>query len=151
MAASSTALFPRISVGSFMIPGGGYGLRLDRENQGPCVVQPRYGQAMRYDAEIWARAEEMRASGLSDYEIGRRLGIPRSTVYNHFARSGGRSRRPPMAPDAASGGSDLAGLMILGVMLALWWLDHQKAKGRWQRGVPRSPRWQRQMPPEAPA
>jgi transposase, IS30 family len=43
---------------------------------------------------IW----ELRAKGLSDREIGRRLGLPRGTVSNHLARTGGirpRARRRP--------------------------------------------------------
>jgi IS30 family transposase len=43
---------------------------------------------------IW----ELRAEGLSDREIGRRLGLPRGTVSNHLARTGGirpRVRRRP--------------------------------------------------------
>jgi hypothetical protein len=34
---------------------------------------------------IW----ELRAKGLSDREIGRRLGLPRGSVSNHLARTGG--------------------------------------------------------------
>src|SRR5919198_770467 len=43
---------------------------------------------------IW----ELRAAGLSDREIGRRLGLPRGSVSNHLARTGGirpRARRRP--------------------------------------------------------
>jgi AcrR family transcriptional regulator len=43
---------------------------------------------------IW----ELRAKGLSDREIGRRLGLPRGGVSNHLARTGGirpRARRRP--------------------------------------------------------
>lgn len=43
---------------------------------------------------IW----ELRARGLSDREIGRRLGLPRGSVSNHLARTGGirpRARRRP--------------------------------------------------------
>jgi IS30 family transposase len=43
---------------------------------------------------IW----ELRAQGLSDREIGRRLGLPRGSVSNHLARTGGirpRARRRP--------------------------------------------------------
>ena len=43
---------------------------------------------------IW----ELRAKGLSDREIGRRLGLARGTVSNHLARAGGirpRARRRP--------------------------------------------------------
>jgi IS30 family transposase len=43
---------------------------------------------------IW----ELRADGLSDREIGRRLGLPRGTVSNHLVRTGGirpRARRRP--------------------------------------------------------
>ena len=43
---------------------------------------------------IWA----LRAQGLSDREIGRRLGLARGSVSNHLARTGGirpRARRRP--------------------------------------------------------
>ncbi len=43
---------------------------------------------------IW----ELRGKGLSDREIGRRLGLPRGSVSNHLARTGGirpRARRRP--------------------------------------------------------
>jgi len=43
---------------------------------------------------IW----ELRARGLSDREVGRRLGLPRGSVSNHLARTGGirpRARRRP--------------------------------------------------------
>ena len=43
---------------------------------------------------IW----ELRAEGLSDREVGRRLGLPRGSVSNHLARTGGirpRARRRP--------------------------------------------------------
>ena len=43
---------------------------------------------------IW----RLRAQGLSDREIGRRLGLPRGSVSNHLARTGGirpRARRRP--------------------------------------------------------
>src|SRR5215211_1746761 len=43
---------------------------------------------------IW----ELRAQGLGDREIGRRLGLPRGSVSNHLARTGGirpRARRRP--------------------------------------------------------
>ena len=43
---------------------------------------------------IW----ELRAKGLSDREIGRRVGLPRGSVSNHLARTGGirpRARRRP--------------------------------------------------------
>jgi transposase, IS30 family len=41
---------------------------------------------------------KLRAEGLSDREIGRRLGLPRGSVSNHLARTGGirpRARRRP--------------------------------------------------------
>jgi IS30 family transposase len=43
---------------------------------------------------IW----KLRARGLSDREVGRRLGLPRGSVSNHLARTGGirpRARRRP--------------------------------------------------------
>ena len=53
-----------------------------------------YGLSEATKDGIW----ELRAEGLSDREIGRRLGLPRGTVSNHLARTGGirpRSRRRP--------------------------------------------------------
>ena len=53
-----------------------------------------YGLSEATQEGIW----ELRAKGLSDREIGRRLGLPRGTVSNHLARAGGirpRARRRP--------------------------------------------------------
>jgi IS30 family transposase len=53
-----------------------------------------YGLGEAVKDAIW----ELRAEGLSDREIGRRLGLPRGTVSNHLARTGGirpRARRRP--------------------------------------------------------
>jgi IS30 family transposase len=53
-----------------------------------------YGLSEATKDGIW----ELRAEGLSDREIGRRLGLPRGTVSNHLARAGGirpRARRRP--------------------------------------------------------
>jgi IS30 family transposase len=53
-----------------------------------------YGLSEATKDGIW----ELRAKGLSDREIGRRLGLPRGTVSNHLARTGGirpRARRRP--------------------------------------------------------
>jgi len=53
-----------------------------------------YGLSKATKDGIW----ELRAEGLSDREIGRRLGLPRGSVSNHLARTGGirpRSRRRP--------------------------------------------------------
>jgi transposase, IS30 family len=53
-----------------------------------------YGLSEATKERIW----ELRAEGLSDREIGRRLGLPRGTVSNHLARAGGirpRARRRP--------------------------------------------------------
>ena len=53
-----------------------------------------YGLSETTKEGIW----ELRAKGLSDREIGRRLGLPRGTVSNHLARMGGirpRARRRP--------------------------------------------------------
>jgi IS30 family transposase len=44
-----------------------------------------YGLSETVRDGIW----ELRAQGLSDREIGRRLGLPRGTVSNHLARTGG--------------------------------------------------------------
>jgi hypothetical protein len=40
---------------------------------------------------IW----KLRAQGLSDREVGRRLGLARGSVSNHLARTGGIRPRPP--------------------------------------------------------
>ena len=53
-----------------------------------------YGLSEATKDAIW----ELRAEGLSDREIGRRLGLPRGSVSNHLARTGGirpRARRRP--------------------------------------------------------
>jgi IS30 family transposase len=53
-----------------------------------------YGLSEATKDGIW----ELRAEGLSDREIGRRLGLPRGSVSNHLARTGGirpRARRRP--------------------------------------------------------
>jgi IS30 family transposase len=53
-----------------------------------------YGLSEATKDGIW----ELRAEGLSDREIGRRLGLSRGTVSNHLARTGGirpRARRRP--------------------------------------------------------
>ena len=53
-----------------------------------------YGLSEATKERIW----ELRAEGLSDRQIGRRLGLPRGTVSNHLARAGGirpRARRRP--------------------------------------------------------
>ena len=53
-----------------------------------------YGLSEATKERIW----ELRAGGLSDRQIGRRLGLPRGTVSNHLARAGGirpRARRRP--------------------------------------------------------
>jgi len=41
---------------------------------------------MRRDEETWARIVKLRAEGLSDPEVARCTGIPRSTTYMHFVR-----------------------------------------------------------------
>ena len=51
-----------------------------------------YGLSERVKDAIW----RLRAEGLSGREIGRRLGLPRGSVSNHLARTGGirpRARR----------------------------------------------------------
>jgi len=53
-----------------------------------------YGLSEATKDGIW----KLRAEGLSDREIGRRLGLPRGSVSNHLARTGGirpRARRRP--------------------------------------------------------
>ena len=44
---------------------------------------------------IWG----LRAEGLSDREIGRRLGLPRGSVSNHLARTGGIRPRARLRPE----------------------------------------------------
>jgi IS30 family transposase len=74
--------------------------RTTRESQRLADQRRRCGDAEGYGLSegtkdgIW----ELRAKGLSDREIGRRLGVPRGTVSNHLARTGGirpRARRRP--------------------------------------------------------
>src|SRR5215211_5976556 len=63
-------------------------------NEGGAVMPRGYGLSETVRDGIW----ELRAQGLSDREIGRRLGLPRGTVSNHLARTGGirpRARRRP--------------------------------------------------------
>ncbi len=53
-----------------------------------------YAMAEATKDAIW----ELRAQGLSDREVGRRLGLPLGSVSNHLARTGGirpRARRRP--------------------------------------------------------
>jgi IS30 family transposase len=63
-------------------------------NEGGAVMPKGYGLGEAVRDGIW----ELRAQGLSDREIGRRLGLPRGSVSNHLARTGGirpRARRRP--------------------------------------------------------
>jgi IS30 family transposase len=63
-------------------------------NEGGAVMARGYGLSEATKDGIW----ELRALGLSDREIGRRLGLPRGSVSNHLARTGGirpRARRRP--------------------------------------------------------
>ena len=53
-----------------------------------------YGLTEGVKDEIW----ELRAEGLSEAEIGRRLGIPRATVSRYLARVGGIRPRPRRRP-----------------------------------------------------
>src|SRR5688500_15525131 len=77
----ATAAPPGRVSGSLTIEGG--------------AVMPRgFGLSEATKDGIW----ELRARGLSDREIGRRLGLPRGTVSNHLARTGGirpSARRRP--------------------------------------------------------
>ena len=52
------------------------------------VNWPDFGMVthMRRDEETWARIVKLRAEGLSDPEVARCTGIPRSTTYMHFVR-----------------------------------------------------------------
>jgi IS30 family transposase len=54
-----------------------------------------YGLSEATKDGIW----ELRAQGLSDREIGRRLGLPRGSVSNHLARSGGMRPRARLRPE----------------------------------------------------
>src|SRR6266511_1711928 len=63
-------------------------------NEGGAVMPRGYGLSEPTKDAIW----KLRAEGLSDREIGRRLGFPRGSVSNHLARTGGirpRARRRP--------------------------------------------------------
>ena len=66
-----------------------------------------YGLSEATKDGIW----ELRAQGLSDREIGRRLGLARGSVSNHLARTGGirpRARRRPEVPELRRARGDLA-------------------------------------------
>ena len=70
------------------------GQRDSLTNEGGAVMPKGYGLSEAVKDGIW----ELRAEGLSDREIGRRLGLSRGTVSNHLARTGGirpRARRRP--------------------------------------------------------
>jgi IS30 family transposase len=54
-----------------------------------------YGLSAVTKDAIW----ELRAQGLSDREIGRRLGLPRGSVSNHLARTGGIRPRAGRRPE----------------------------------------------------
>src|SRR5918996_4777404 len=61
-------------------------------NEGGAVMPKGHYLTEAVKDAIW----ELRAEGLSDREIGRRLGLPRGSVSNHLARAGGirpRARR----------------------------------------------------------
>ena len=63
-------------------------------NEGAAVMPRGYGLSEATKDAIW----KLRAQGLSDREIGRRLGLARGSVSNHLARTGGirpRARRRP--------------------------------------------------------
>ncbi len=83
---------------------------------------------MRYDDDTWAAAEALKAEGCSDAEISQATGIPRSTIYNHFARASGTSRmpsragtaRPSQIPDSSVAGGLIGALAFLGLMIAGW-------------------------------
>ena len=63
-------------------------------NEGGAVMPRGFGLSVVTKDAIW----KLRAQGLSDREIGRRLGLPRGSVSNHLARTGGirpRARRRP--------------------------------------------------------
>ena len=63
-------------------------------NEGGAVMPKGYGLSEATKDGVW----ELRAEGLSDREIGRRLSLARGTVSNQLARAGGiqpRARRRP--------------------------------------------------------
>src|SRR4051795_13693399 len=63
-------------------------------NEGGAAMPRGYGLSEATKDGIW----ELRAEGLSDREVGRRLGLARGSVSNHLARTGGirpRARRRP--------------------------------------------------------
>ena len=65
-------------------------------NEGGAVMPKGYGLSEATKEGIW----ELRAEGLSDREIGRRLGLPRGTVSHYLARAGGIRPRAAAAPRA---------------------------------------------------
>jgi IS30 family transposase len=56
-------------------------------NEGGAVMPKGHGLSEAVKDRIW----ELRAQGLSEAEIGRRLGFPRATVSRYVARFGGTS------------------------------------------------------------
>src|SRR5215217_7982007 len=63
-------------------------------NEGGAVMPRGFGLSEVTKEAIW----KLRAQGLSDREVGRRLGLARGSVSNHLARMGGirpRARRRP--------------------------------------------------------
>src|SRR6266511_2475107 len=63
-------------------------------NEGGAVMPQGYALSEGVKDGIW----ELRAQGLSEAEIGRRLGSPRATVSRYLARVGGIRPRPRRRP-----------------------------------------------------
>jgi hypothetical protein len=64
---------------------------------------------MRHDAHTWAKVTALKAKGVSDPEISRRTGIPRSTIYMHFARQRERASIDTAATDGQRAGCYASG------------------------------------------
>ena len=82
-----------------------------------------YGVLMRHGEDAWDEVESLKAEGLSDPEIARRTGIPRSTVYMHFVRQ----RITPSGPsETESLGGGLGLLVALGLCALIFFVGRRR-------------------------